>query len=514
MKGKRNFLKLLGTLVMSVGLCLMLQSFPVLAQKYGGSIKIAIPHRIVQLDTHTATGIGSLNILKQIFEPLFTYDKDLKIVPCLASKLSERTEDGSYIITLRKGIRFHDGSELKANDVKFSFDRILNPKFGSLQRRVFNWIESVEVLDDYQVKFNLIIPLALDLFNEKMTGLMIMSEAATRRLGKEVKRYPIGTGPFKFVEWKEGDYLTLEKNENYWKPGLPYLDKLTYVTIEESSVRVINVLLGKFDVITEMPYDLIKMLKGNPNVTLSVTPSALYDMVSFYHGTVPFNNVKIRTAFRYALDTEKITKAVFGEYATPATYVMPPWHPMYDSNVPKCSQNIEKAKQLLAEAGYPNGLDFELMVGTLDHLVASATIIQSMLAKVGLRAKIRLGEVESLYSRVAAGKCQAFVAWGNTAGLFGPGADILLRWAEYKGSMWKDTEGILRISKLLDEALVTKDKEERKSIYSAIQRIELEDAPRCYLNYRDFIAAWNSKLKGIYPDVGTVISFAEAHFIE
>jgi len=512
---KKRLFKVMGVLTVLMGLCLIFLSFPVSAQKYGGSIKIGIPHRIVQLDSHIATAIGSITVLKQVFEPLLSYDKNLKVVPCLASKLPERTKDGGYIVTLRKGVKFHDGTELKANDVKFSFDRVLNPETGSPFRRVFKWIDSVEVLNDYQVKFNLKIPIAPDIFNEKLTGLRIMSEAAVKRLGEEVKRHPIGTGPFKFVEWVEGSHLTLEKNENYWKKGLPYLDRLTFVTIPEDSIRAMNVRLGEIDVATEIPVDLVGMLEKAPNITVSCIPSGLYDAIWLNCSKVPFNDVRVRKAFRYALNLETITKTVFSKYATPATYLLPPWHPMYNPDVPKYSQNIEKARQLLAEAGYPNGFEFELMVGNLGHLVDSATMIQSMLEKVGMKARIRLGEVESLYPYVFDDTFQAFVTWGNTIGCFGPDADILLRWILYGGGFWNwNTKGRKRLDNLLDKAIVTEDEKERKSIYTAVENIEAKEMPCIFLNYRDFICAWNSKLKGIHPDVGTVISFAKAYFVE
>lgn len=469
-------------------------------------VKIAIPYSIPLLDPLKATPDGAKQVVIHVYDPLLKIREDGEIFPSLAADLPERVSDSSYVFTLKKGVKFHNGVELKARDVKFTVDKIFDPNYGSPYHRVFGWIDSTEVLDDYKVKFNLKVKMAPGVFNEKISGMYIVSEKVVNELGEKVTRQPIGTGPYKFVEWVEGSHVTLEKNPEYFD-GTPKVDRLVFSSIPEDSVRAINLKGGKFDIVTEVRPQLVPVLEADPNINVVAKKTMTFSMLRLNCIRPPFDDKRVRQAVAYAIDQKAIAKNVHGKYGIPAEYLVPSWHRDYYKDVDKYEQNIQKARQLLKEAGYPDGFECELMVGDLSYLVQTGTLIQQMLEKVGIEAKIRLGETESLYDYVIDDSFEAFVCWSNPATVIGRDTDVFFRWQLYNGG-WDNWSGEAydEFEQLLDSALTVEDPAERQQIYYRLAEIEVEEQPIVILAYQDIIYAYNSKLKGVVYAPGGGVS--------
>lgn len=489
----------LGLLIVTCGLVVLAGSvnIPAFCQENENIVRIGTPHVVPLLDPLKSSSAGAIQVCSYLFNTLLTYNEEDEGIPCLAEALPERISDRSYVFTLKKGIKFHNGVELKASDVKFTVDKIFDREYGSPWIRVYGWIDSTEVLDEYRIKFNLKLPMVPAIFHQKIAVLRIVSEKAVRELGEKVARYPIGTGPFKFVEWIEGSYITLEKNEDYFM-GVPKIDKVIFSAVEEDSVRVINLIGGKFDVVTEVPYQLIPVLDASPDIEVEKRRTTVLTMFRFNCTKAPFDDKRVRQAVSYAIDQEMIAKKVHGGYAIPAECLLPSWHKDYNPNVAKYRQNIEKAKQLLKEAGYPEGFEFELLLTNLPYLVRTGTMVQYMLEQVGIKAHIRLGEQEALFGGyIIPDNFDAVLHWTCLTNTVGRDTDVILRWQLYNGG-WQNWHGPAyeEFEHLIDKALTVEDETERRAMYHRIAEIEVEESSLLILLYQNVVCAHNKRLKG------------------
>jgi len=382
------------------------------------------------LDPHASNDNPSSRIRVQIYDRLMELDDNGVPQPMLAESW-ERPDDKTIIFHLRKGVKFHNGDEMKASDVKFSLERALaSPEVAE----IISGINSVEVLDDYTVKVTTEKPMAAILNNLAHTTIAILSEKATKEAGDKFGQNPIGTGPYKFVSWQSGDRITLEAFPEYWQGEAP-TKNVIFRNIVEDTNRTIGLETGELDIV----YDISGMdknkLKDDDRFVLIEGPQASLTYLGFNMKKAPYDNPKVREAISYAIDQKPIIDTVFLGAGDPANSIIGPnvWG-HYD--VEKFTQDIEKAKALLAEAGFPNGFKAKIWVN--DN-------------------PVRRDPDYGIYELVST---STMGSAGNRSFYSNPTVD-----------------------KLLEEGRTELDPEKRKAIYKEIQEIIRKDIPMYMIIY-------------------------------
>jgi ABC-type transport system substrate-binding protein len=306
------------------------------------------------LDPANAESNPSEAVNRMIFENLVKFDPKLNLVPGLAEKWEQAKDGMSWTFFLRKGVKFHDGTPFNAEAAKYFFDRMIGPEKPSRAGLYAPLVESTAVVDEFTVKVNMKAPFAFLLNNIAHSASGIVSPTAHKAMGKDIARKPVGTGPFKFVEWVHGDHLTLVRNDDYWG-GKPKLDKIVVKTIKEDSARVMMLQSGDAHLAVRLPSEDIPRLEKDPNLMLDSTETLRALYIGFNCGKKPFSDERVRQAFNLATDRNSIVKNIYQGRALVASNIVAPLTTGYFP-MPPYPYDPDKAKKLLADAGYPNGL--------------------------------------------------------------------------------------------------------------------------------------------------------------
>lgn len=361
--------------------------------KLGGTLRVLYAEEPKNLHPQIDSGTEGLYVQRQIRDGLMNIDGNGKIVPGLAARM-ERPDDVTYIFHLRKGVSFHDGTPFDADDVIWTYRRLMGefPTLPSTQATRFKGaIKSIQKLDQYTVKIVLTRPwddfltiMAYDKYQD------IMSRAAEEKWGRDYgQKAAVGTGPFKFKEWVKGDRLVLVRNENYWGPRA-CLDQIVFKAIPEDTTRLLAFRTGKVDVLYDPPLSEIAKLSDRRVYNIQAVDSGDLKLMYFNTTRPPFTNKQVRQALYYAIDRKAIADTVYYGWATVAQGIFPPWHWAYDPKENFFPYNPARAHELLQVAGYnpSNPLKFEIITTNASDLVDTATLIQNQLQQVGIQASV------------------------------------------------------------------------------------------------------------------------------
>ena len=354
------------------------------AQVSGGTVTYAAGADPDSLDPANAESNPSEAVNRMMYENLVRFDVKLKIVPGLALKWEQAKDGLSWTFFLRKGVKFHDGTPFNAEAAKVFFERMIGPEKPSRAGLYTPFVKSVDVVDEYTVKVNMIAPFAFFLNNLAHSASGIISPAALKTYGKDISRRAVGTGPFKFVEWVHGDHLTMVRNDDYWG-GKPYLDQIIVKTVKEDSARVMMLQSGDAQLIVRIPSEDIPRLEKDSNLKLDSTETLRVLYLQFNVAKKPFTDLRIRQAIAHAIDKDSIVKNIYQGRALVAQNIVAPLTTGYIP-IKGLSYDPERAKKLLAEAGYPNGLKakFWSPQGRYPKDFEMAQAIQQQLKKVGI----------------------------------------------------------------------------------------------------------------------------------
>jgi peptide/nickel transport system substrate-binding protein len=323
---------------------------------------------------------------------LVKFDPKLNIVPDLAAKWEQSKDALTWTFHLRKGVKFHDGTPFNAEAVKYNFDRFLGPEKPLKSSLHDPIIKSVDVVDDSTVRFNLKVPFAFFLNNLAHSASGIVSPAAHKKWGKDLTLHPVGTGPFKFVEWVRGDHVTLERNDDYYE-GKPYLDKIIVRTVREDAARVLGLEAGDYDLIVRIPPEEVPRLMREGKVRIYAEESLRDLRIGINATKKPFDDIRVRQALNYAVDKESIVKNIYQGLAVVTPTVVGPRATGY-ADLKPYPYDPAKAKKLFADAGYPNGFETTLWTPKGRYLkdYELAQAIQQQLQAVGINAKLETFE--------------------------------------------------------------------------------------------------------------------------
>jgi len=462
------------------------------AQQRGGVLKFATPSVKPGLDpARTRTGDGYM-LTAMIFSNLTRISHELKPEPQLAHKWETNGDSSEWTFHLRKDAKFTNGRPVVASDVKFSIDRILDPKTASKGRKALGPIKEIVVKGDHTVLFKLKGPyadLALQLGNT-------FSRIIAKENLADIANKPIGSGPFILKEYVPGNKAILVRNPNYFEKGLPYLDEVHQIYIKEYAAQVSALKTGEIDIMYFAPVEIVDQLKKDPNIEVKMVSAPSFQPLIMWVTEKPFNDVRVRQALRFAVDRKAMLEAATGGLGvlgndTPVS----PSNPYYNKALPQRKQDPAKAKKLLAEAGYPNGIDITLYTSTQrPGLEPAAVVAQQVVASSGFRVKIESVEIARLYKDIIP-KAKKFATSHNN--WFGrPTIDESLTPFYFTKSNWNYTGySNPEVDKLLDQAKSHTDFASRKKLYDKVQEILYNEGPDVVPYFKNYVSANRKRVK-------------------
>jgi glutathione transport system substrate-binding protein len=473
-------------LMTGIAAYMSLIAFPSYATK---DVTIAVYSNFSSLDPYDTNDTLSQAMAKSFYQGLFGFDQDSKLINVLADSYTVNEAGTEYTITLRKGIKFHDNTDFNAEAVKVTFDRVTNPDNHLKRYNLFNRIINTEVIDSYTIKFTLNQPFSAFINTLAHPSAVIISPTALAKYGKDIAFHPVGTGPFVFTEWNATDYVKGQKFEHYWKKGLPKIDTIIWRPIIENNTRAAMMQTGEAQFAFSIPYEQAKLLEKNDKLVLVSAPSIITRYISLNVTKKPFDDVRVRQALNYAINKEALAKVAFAGYATPIRGVVPagvdfavdygPWP--YDPN---------KARELLKEAGYPNGFSTVLW-SSYNHTTAQKVIqfVQQQLKQVGINVAIeamevgqRVARVESVPSVDKAEVKMYYTGWSSSTMESDWAITPLLATSSWPPKMYNTAYYSNQlVDEKLQQALLTNDRETKMTLYKEIQDQIWADAPWIFL---------------------------------
>lgn len=354
------------------------------------SVVLAIGGQPETLDPYSTNVTLTTAVTKSFYQGLFEFDKDLKVRPVLAESYTVSDDGLAYTFKLREGVKFHDGTDFNAEAVKVSLERVMNPDNKLARFNQFNRIAKVEAVSPYVVKITLKEPFGPFINSLAHASAAIISPAALAKWGNtDIAFHPVGTGPFVFEEWKETDYIKGKKFDGYWKKGFPKVDEVIWKPVLENNTRAAMLQTGEADFAYPLPYEQVPALQGNSKLNVTIAPSIIVRYISFNMLQKPFDDLRVRQAINYAINKEALAKVAFSGFAEPAGSIVPEGV-LYAHKMAPWPYDPNKARQLLKEAGYPNGFESTLW-SAYQTTTAQKTIqfVQQQLAQVGIKLQIQ-----------------------------------------------------------------------------------------------------------------------------
>ena len=509
--------------------------------KYGGTLVFGSSGDAVKLDPADVTDGESIQRMDNIYEGLVRYKAgSTEIEPCLATSWEISDDKKTITFHLRKGVKFHHGfGEMTADDVVFSFARQYDEnnwfhQYGDWDYWgwMFTDIEKVEKIDDYTVAIHMKKPNASIMTSLAMFTVSVVSEKAAKQYKENFFKNPVGTGPFEFVEWVKDDHITLRAFEDYWG-GRAYLDELIFKVIPDPSARLMALQTGEVQGIEHLDPSQLDIVRNDPNLQLISQPGMNVGYIALNCGEAyedkngngrwdpgedvtppgafePFKDIRVRRAIAHAINKEAIVKNLYKGAATVAKEGMPPCLFGYNDEIQGYEYDPEKAKQLLAEAGYPDG--FEV---TLWHMGSTsrpyfpvptqiAEAIQADLAKVGIKVKLFTEDWGAYLDDASAGKApMIMLGWTGDNGdpdnflnvLYSQRVCNIPNAGNY--GFKKNPE----LQELLDKALETYDQAERAELYKEANKLIVEDCAFIFIAHADQNLAFSKNVHGyvIHP---------------
>jgi peptide/nickel transport system substrate-binding protein len=467
--------------------------------KRGGTLRVGFYIEAATMDPHLSGSKIDRQVYHNIYEPLVTLDVKLGIKPGLAESW-QQPDSRTLIFKLRRGVKFHDGTDFNAEAARFNFNRMkTEPK--SVRKGEIASIDSVDVVDSHTIKINLKRPDAALLATLTDRAGMMVSPKVAQEKGSELERNAkgAGTGPFEFVEWVKDSHLLIKRNDNYWnKQGGPYLDRVRYRPIPDDTVKLQSLQTGEIDVMDYVQPRDVAAVRADRNVVVVDVPSLADFAYQLNHTRPPFATKALRQAVAYSLDLEQIVKGVWLNVGVPANGPIPPTSWAYDRSIAPIKRDLARVKAKLAEGGQPNGFTFTMTTNNIPINVQEAEVIQAQLREAGITMKIKLVDSATLISD---GNNKNFemisYQWsgrpdpdGNTYQFYKTTPGTSLNWSGISNP---------QIDTLLDKSREVSSQAERKKLFSDLTRILQDELPMVFIIHPIEPKAFSPKVQGYEP---------------
>lgn len=478
--------------------------------KRGGKMRVA---------GHSSSAKDTLDPAKQtlstdyirgymFFSTLTRLDGTVTAQPDLAESFEPNADATDWIFRLRKGVEFHDGKSLTAQDVVYSLMRHKDPAVGSAAKALSEQIDSVSADGPGMVRIKLKAGYA-DLPIMLGTSHFVILKDGTTDFSTA-----IGTGPFKLKEFNPGIRSIGTRNPNYFKQGQPYLDELEFFGIQDNNARIGALISGDVEAITNLTPDAIEEVQKRPELALLATPSSTFSEFVMMVDRKPTDNAELRMAIQYLLDRERYVKTVLKGYGQIGNdHVVPPNNPLYNKDLPQRALDIDKAKAHLAKAGLANG-KLELIVSDAAiGTVEMGQILQQAAARAGLTIELKREPADGFWSNIWLKRAFYGSQWNAR-----PTVDILLSLAWLSGADWNEAQlKDTALDQLIVQGRSELDPAKRKQTYGDIQKILYDRGGNAVFGFQHFLDGLSAKVKGIEPvPVGYLggYAFADSVWLE
>jgi peptide/nickel transport system substrate-binding protein len=462
--------------------------------KPGGTLTVALDGAPDTLDPQKSVTIVSNQIRQQVYERLIQYDASLQNFQPMLATSWDHPNPLTYIFHLRQGVKFSNGQPFTADDVVFTYQRLISPEEASPQRVNWSYVKDVKKIDDYTVEFDLNKPFAP--FLTTVEAWQILPHAANVDFSKQM----VGTGPFVMKEWVPNDHITLVKNPDYWDKGHPYLDQVVFKFIPDPATRIVDLQTGAVDLLNSVPFDRVQELQKDSRVKVLMADGFVRDTLGFNVKAKPFDNPLVRKAVALAIDRDTIAKTIMFGFARPTSDPIVPGTPWYDQAADQqLAFNLSEAKQLLQQAGLGQGFSTTIKVSpTYPQEVQMAQLIQQDLAQIGIQAKIEQLEWSTWVQQVVVQKNFDIEIVLHSSS---PGPDSwTYNWLHTGGSVNLDQYSNPQMDQLLDQARQTDDQQQQIQLYDQVQQLFAQDVPWTNIDYEKTILAEGKAVEGF---VGT-----------
>lgn len=466
----------------------------------GGDLRIARDEDAVTFDPMNTILNSDIWVLDNMNASLLRVSPDgTKLEPELAEKWSISDDAKTYTFTLRGGLKFSDGSPIKASDVKFSLERARDLK-GAPLGGMLSGIKQIEIPDDKTVIIKLDKPSAPMLSTLAMFAASIIPEAAVKAAGDDFGTKPVGAGAFKLESWTHGDRVVLVRNPNYWEASRVKLDKIEWLYVPNDNTRVLKLQAGEVDAAIFVPFNMIDQLQKDPNIDIHLDASSREDFLLINELHKPLQDVRVRQAICQAIDRQSIVKAVLFNHGTIANSFVPAGALYYSPDNPTCAYDPAAAKKLLADAGVSDlKVKFRTVAG--DSIwEQTSVIIKDNLEKIGISADIVKAEIGQTWDSTVAGDYDISIEyWTNDIIDPDEKATFSLYGTDDNKSYYTGYHNP-KVSELIDQGRAEMDGDKRKPIYTDMQKIASTEVNWVDLYYSPFRNASRKNVKGFYQN--------------
>lgn len=508
-------------LILCLGFTLLLIPPEVVVAQTEKTVTLARTAEAPSLDPHQATAAPSVYVYANIFDTLIQQENDLTLKPGLAERW-EQINPNTWRFYLRKGVKFHDGTPFNAQAVKFTFDRVLDPKTPARGLSMAGPVSGAKVVDDYTIDISTTGPYGPFLSSMSEVFVFgIVSPASVEKFGADVGRNPVGTGPFAFESWQQNSAITLKKNEAYWGEK-PKIDKLVFRVIPEASAQLIALSTGEINGIVSPDANILPRLRNEKDVTVYEVPGIRMLYLGMNTKRPVFEDVRVRRAVNHAINRKALAEQVLRGMAVPAKGYLP--NEVFGfADVGSYEYNPDTARKLLAEAGWKAGSDGKLQkdgkaltinfwgyTGRDPSSRQIGEVAQSDLEKVGFTVNFRAWEYAQLNTAIwkehpkegaAATQYDLFMlGWGTITGdadftLYGTLSDISIPPEGLNGTFWSPKPYM----ELIEKARFSTDQSERKAAYRKAQEMLHENAIWVPLVVLNQVVVLRKEIEGFKP---------------
>ena len=445
----------------------------------GGSLVAALTGEPDTLDPATSTIYTGAQVYDNIFSKLIDLDENNQLVGVLATKWTQN-DPTTWTFDLVDNATFHNGEAFTSADVKYTFERILDPDTASGYAPLYDAIDTIETPSPTQVVFKLKSPFGPFLSNLANNGEIVNQKAVE---AADSARNPVGTGPFQFVEWVQGDHVTLKKHDKYFRSGMPYLDeiKFRFLLVDQSRIEALRG--GELDWVDAVPLNQLATLKTDPDFTYVTSPTAgIPDFLAMNTTKAPFDNAKLRQALAWAIDRTAIRDVAYFGAGEVGSEEVPSGSPWFGGSDPyKGGPDLDKAKALLAEAGHANGLTIRYLgLPQYPELLKTGEVVRDQLKAIGVTMEIEQVDVSIWFDRFVKGDYEITSAYQERTLDPDNFYALVLRTG---GSI--NTTGYSNpdLDALIDEARAETDEAKRKDLYLGVRQIVFEEVPLIFAHY-------------------------------
>ena len=455
-----------------------------------GVLKMAVGSNLATLDPARGTNGEEYIYDNLVFNGLTRMRPDLQVEPELAERWEYTPDLKTWTFHLRHGVKFHNGRELVADDVIKTFERILDPATAAAPRSNYTMIQKMSAPDKYTVRFELEYPYGgfADIMTDRQVKIVPADKIA------ELPTAPIGTGPFAFVSYTQGDRMVLKKFADYFEPGQPRLDGVELRIIPEMAVRIAALEAGDVDYVWDLPPEQVEKLKANQKLKIDSVPTASWDGAILNNAIPPFDDVRVRKALHLAVGKQDIVQIVLFGFGAPTHSPIPPNHPFYEKSIAITKSDPAAARKLLAEAGHPQGVKVPLTVPVGRPIRERLGVAIQQLAKpAGFDIEIQRVPF-ARYQAEISGKAPMYID-----GYFArPTLDTGTHPFYHSTGTWNERLWHYKNPKVdaaLDQARLTADAGQQQALYGEFQRLVAEDYPS-YIAYAvAFVVAYRADMR-------------------